>query len=114
MSTLFETQRNIEAHQKYATATSSAGGAAVITLSGVTDVVHILNHLWLSYSDTPTGGGITITIGGATFLDHDITASGPESLPLHRMNDDTTGSEVVITLKAGGGSVVSKLTVQYF
>jgi len=114
MSAIFEAQRNVEAHQKYATSTSSAGGAAVVTLSGVTDVVHILNHVWFSYSDTPASGGITITIDGETFLDHDITQSGPGPLPLNRMNDGTTGSEVVITLKAGGGAVVGKLSVQYF
>lgn len=114
MASLFESERNVEANQKYATATSSAGGAATITLSGVTDAVQILNCLWFSYSADPTNGGITITIDGVTFLDHHITKSGPGPLPLNRMNDGKTGSEVVITLAAGGGAVVGKLTVQYF
>lgn len=114
MSAVFETQRNTEAHQKYATAQSAPGGAAVITLTGVADVVHILNQLWFSYSADPTGGGLTITIDGVTFLDHDITKGGPGPLPLERMNDGKTGSDVVITLKAGGGSIVGKLSVQYF
>ena len=65
--------------------------------------------LW-SYSDTPTGGRLTVT-GGGFNLDVDIIAGGPDhipfSIPQHAMNDE----DIVITLAAGGGAVVGKLNL---
>lgn len=114
MATLFESDRNIEANQQFETATAAANTAVTITLPSVSNVVRILNNLWFSYSGTPTGGGVTITIDGVTFLDLDITTGGPGPLPLNRMNDGKHGSEVIVTLKAGGSGVVGKLVLQYY
>jgi hypothetical protein len=114
MAKTLEGSRNLEAHQKHATATADANTNAVLTVAAIAGQIHILDTLWFSYSGTPTGGRITIAIGGVTVLDQDITASGPGPLPLNRMNGGRENQAVVITLYAGGVGVIGKLSVQYW
>jgi len=65
-----------------------------------------------SYSGTPTGGRIVLTVGGVTLYDFDITASGPGfmPLPIHKGGDNEA---VVLTIYAGGSGVVGKAGLSY-
>lgn len=115
MTHLLQVERNTENGLKHAIKNDAAANAdAVITLAAIADEIHVLDQLWFSYSATPTAGRLTITIGGVTKLDLDITQSGPGPLPLNRMNGGKPNEAVVITLKAAGSGVVGKLTVQYW
>lgn len=115
MTQLLQVERNIESGLKQSVKTdASANADAVITLAAMADEIHVLDQLWFSYSGTPTGGRLIITIGGVTKLDLDVTQSGPGPLPLSRMNGGKVNEAVVITLKAAGAGVVGKLAAQYW
>jgi hypothetical protein len=87
----------------------AANTAAVVTLAASANKRHVIRFLVWSYSAAPTNGRLTITDGGVTKADLDITTSGPGPLIL----DSVFGvnSAVVVTLAAGSGVVVGKLTV---
>jgi hypothetical protein len=90
------------------TATSAAGAACSITLSPVAGTLHHLRSVTWSYSDTPSGGRLTIeSPDGETQLDIDITAGGPGQIVMEPMK----GSEIVVTLAGAGGAVVGKLNI---
>lgn len=94
----------------------AADAQTVITITGDADHFWVLDWLVWSYSHVPTGGRLTVTIGGTTYLDIDITSAGPGplrfDLPLYNPAF-TKGEDVVISLAAGGGSCVGKLSVRY-
>lgn len=90
----------------------SAATPAVVTLSAVSGVYRVIRAVIWSYNATPTGGRITITDGGATKWDFDITASGPGMMPLEHVFSEN--SAVVVTLASGGGAVTGKLTVVHY
>lgn len=106
--------RNVEVNQKHASATGTANTDLTLTIPADANHYHVLDTLWFSYSGTPTGGRLTITIGSDVLLDHDITSGGPGPLPLHRMNSGKKNEAVAIKLFAAGAGVVGKLSVQYF
>lgn len=115
MTQMLQVQRNAESGLKHVVkADASANADAVISLAAVADEIHVLDQLWFSYSGAPTGGRLTIAIGGVTKLDLDVTQSGPGPLPLNRMNGGKVNEAVVITLKAAGAGVVGKLAVQHW
>lgn len=89
----------------------NADTAAVVTLAAVTDLEHVVHNIQWSYSDAPTGGKLTITVAAVIVWEVDITAAGPGGFGMPIAGDDNEA--VVITLAAGGGSVVGKLNVQY-
>lgn len=64
--------------------------------------------IWWSYSGTPTGGRIVLTVGGNAIMDMDITAGGPGFFPtpIHKGGDDEA---VVLTLYAGGSGITGKV-----
>lgn len=94
---------------------AAAGAAATITKAAATDRFHVLDWVAWSYDSAPTGGGLTITIGGVTYLDIDITAAGPGMMrfdpPIYNPAE-TRNEAVVITLDGGGGSVQGKVNVR--
>lgn len=115
MTQSLQVERNTESGLKHAVKNDAAGNAAaVITLAAVPGEFHVLDQLWFSYSAAPTGGRLTIAIGGVTKLDLDVTQSGPGPIPLNRMNGGKANEEVVITLAAGGSGVTGKLNIQYW
>jgi hypothetical protein len=89
---------------------AAANAAAAITISGVSNRIATIHTVAWSYSDTPTGGKLTLT-GGNVNYEVDITASGPGVLDL----DYAAASDgnVTITLAAGGGTVVGKVNAKY-
>lgn len=83
--------------------------AAVVTLTALAGQRRIINAVQWSYTAAPTGGRLTIS-DGTTRFDVDITAAGPGGFGLCIPGD--AGTEVVITLAAGGAGIVGKLNVQ--
>lgn len=92
-------------------ATAAANTAVVLTYAASTGFQHVLKKLWVSYSATPTGGGVIIEDGAGTTVWHtDILTAGP-----HEFNFDpglmgSEGTALILTLAAGSGSVVGKLS----
>ena len=91
----------------------AANTAAVVTLAADPEQVHVLDRLEFSYDGAPTGGSITVAIGGSTVFQHTITAGGPgqftfDNAPLY----GGLNASMVITLAAGGAGVVGKLTAR--
>lgn len=92
-------------------ATSSANAAVAITLAAVTGKRHYLAMVLWSYSDTPTGGRLTVSgLDNSETLDIDIVAAGPGPVLLPPLAGKV-GTAMVITLAAGGGTVVGKLNI---
>jgi len=91
--------------------------AAVITIAAVADQRIIIDSIQWSYSGAPTGGRLSITDGGVTIFDIDITAAGPGGFGLTLpasggLKSPAAGSAIVITLAAGGAGVTGKLNAQ--
>ena len=96
-------------------ATSGAGAAVSITLAADPLIRYILRALNVSYSAAPTGGRISVTDGGTTVLDMDITAAGPLSIYLGEGGIQGIGKNraMVATLAAPGGAVIGKVSLAY-
>ena len=104
---------NLQAPQLHATHAPAAATAAVITIAAEAEVVHVLDQIEWSYDAAPTGGRLTVTIGGTTVLDLSITADGPGFIPFPKGLYGTVNQAVVITLASGGGTVVGKINATY-
>lgn len=87
----------------------AANTAATITKAAVSDRRHAVHGILFSYSAAPTGGRLTVTDGGTTVLDIDITAAGAQVIPLDHQAAFEVNSAVVFTLAAGGIGVTGKL-----
>lgn len=96
---------------------ASADAAASITVAADPDNFWVLDWVAWSYSGDPTGGKCTVTIGGATVFEVDVTSGGPGLLNFdkHELYNQlqTKNQPLVVTLAAGGGSVVGKLQIRY-
>ena len=90
-------------------ATAAADTAVTITLAAGTLKEHRVHGIIWSYDADPTGGALTIADDVGNNMSVDITTGGPGFLPLPVLS--TEGDAVTITLAAGGGTVVGKLTV---
>ena len=94
----------------------AANTAAVITIAASSEQYWALDWAMWSYSEEPTAGRLTVAIGGTTYLDIDITSAGPGPLrfdpPVYNPAF-TKGEAMVITLAAGGGTCVGKLSARY-
>lgn len=88
----------------------AAATAAVITLTAVADRRRVIHNIQWSYSETPTGGLLTITDGGTTVWQIGIPSGGPGGFQL--VIPGGINSEMVITLASGGGTCVGKVNVQ--
>jgi hypothetical protein len=100
---------------------ASANAAAVINDSNVAakrpDNFWVLDWVAWSYSGDPTGGKLTIALGGTTIFEVDITSGGPGLLNFDKNSlydrNQTKNQTLTITLAAGGGSVVGKLQARF-
>ena len=88
--------------------------AAVVTLAADADQTHVLDALYYSYDAAPTGGLLTVTIGGTTVFEVDVTAGGPDDFEFpNGLYNDAKNEEMVVTLAAAGGSIQGIVTVSY-
>jgi hypothetical protein len=92
-------------------AVGAAGGSASVAYAAVPNRQHRFAGVLASYSAAPTGGRLTVSDGGTTILDVDVTAAGPTPIALPRPMKGSTNTTLTIALAAGGGAVVPKLTV---
>ena len=98
-------------------ATAAADADVVITLAAVEDVCHVLARVSASYSETPTGGALTVACGGTTIFEVDIPGvdwernfySDCKNPGLHHAQ--APNEEMVITLHGAGATCVGKLNV---
>lgn len=88
--------------------------AAVVTYTADATHKHIISGVAWSYSGgIPVGGRLTITDGGVTIFDTDITDSGCGSFEFPRPKiGAAVNSALVITLAAAGASVTGKLSIE--
>lgn len=93
-------------------ATSGANAAVAITLAGTARKRQYAVEVLWSYDDTPTTGRLTISGLDTTSdtIDFDIRGAGPGPLFLPPIAG-ALGTDVIITLAAGGAGVIGKLTV---
>jgi hypothetical protein len=91
---------------------SGTNAAATITYGAQAGRSHSINWVAVSYSATPTGGNLSIYDGPLTNLvfSVDITASGPQVIPLTGLLG-TAGQQLTIILAAGGSAVVGRINV---
>lgn len=89
----------------------AADTAAVITVAGVADKQHFIHGVQWSYSTSPTGGSLAITVNAVTVFKVDITGGGPGGYSFAIPGG--TNQAVVITLATGTGSCVGKINAQY-
>lgn len=90
-----------------------ADTAAVVTYAaGTNGQCHHISGLTWSYSAAPTGGNIKVEDGaGNTVFSLDITAAGVGFFIFDPVKRGTANAAMTITLAAGGGSVVGKLSI---
>lgn len=88
----------------------AVGAAAVITLAADQTVWRTLSRIIFGYSADPTGGGLTVTVGGTDVLSFPITKGGPGPFGVHIVAGHNA---VTITLASGGGGVTGEVYVEY-
>lgn len=99
------------------TSTPASNTDCVVTLTGTTsDAALYLKTIIFSYSGTPTGGLLTVTVGGSTVFRQAVTASGVgpvevEGIVSPRIASTGLPAEIVVTLSAGGAGVTGYLNV---
>lgn len=90
----------------------AANTAAVITYAAVAGQFHAFRGVAVSYSAAPTGGRLTVSDGGTTVMDLDITAGGVTVVTFEGLQRQAAANaSLVFTLAAGGGGIVGKLNV---
>jgi hypothetical protein len=98
-----------EVAPNYATAASDT--AVVITLAAKAGQRHMIHGLQWSYTGGTPAGSITVENGsGTTIFSCGITASGPGGFMAFLRGSINTA--MIITLAAGGVSIVGKLNIQ--
>lgn len=97
--------------------TPASNTACVVTLTGTaTDTCLLVKQMIFSYDNAPTGGLLTVTVGGTTVLTQAITASGIGPVDIggivsQRVSSTGVPATIVVTLSAGGAGVTGYLTV---
>lgn len=75
----------------------------------------VVDWVYCSYAGGTVTGKLTITIGGATVFETDITSTGPHQFlfdpPLYNPAE-TKNQALVITLGAGGSGVTGKVNAR--
>ncbi len=88
----------------------AANTAAVVTLAAAgANKRRVVRTAGWSYSAAPTAGKVTISDAGTDVWAQDITGAGPAIETLEYVGGVNT--QIVVTLAAGGGTVVGKLNV---
>lgn len=107
---------NFDAFPTLASKLDAAGNAAAaITVAAETENYWVLDFISWSYSAAPTGGKLTVTINAVSVYEVDITAAGPGVIDFahHPLYTGVKNQALVVTLAAGGGTVVGKVNIRY-
>lgn len=88
--------------------TANTAAVETLTPSSAKVAIAVGGVAW-SYSNTPTGGNLTIKDGSNVVFNLDITAGGPGSILFRVPLRATPGNTLTITLAAGGASVSGKV-----
>jgi hypothetical protein len=106
-----------QAAQKFTTvapcdhATAADNTAVAITLVGQAGYRHYVPMVSGSYDGVPSGGRLTITgLDNDETFDVDIVAAGQFAIPFPPLAGKE-GTNLVVTLAAGGAGVIGKLNV---
>jgi hypothetical protein len=93
---------------------SAADTAITITYAAKVGYRHVIDQIIASYSETPSGGGITIQDGaGNTIFQIHIN---DDALHKEEFWPPLMGSEntaMIVTMTAGGGTAVGRLNVRH-
>ena len=93
-------------------ATAAANAVVTLTKSAVDLMAHVVSWITVSYSGTPTGGGITVQDGaGNTIFDADIANAGVTHFAWDPPLRGQVDTDLIVTLKAGGAGVVGKINI---
>lgn len=98
-------------------ATGAGGAATAITVTGQSGRNVCIKQVSWSYSDTPTGGSITIADSAGspvTYFSLHVTAGGPGGWTFSPALSLPAGLNSVVTLAAPGGAIVGKLFVNAY
>lgn len=91
-----------------------ADAAAIVTrAAGAAGVANILGQIAWSLSEAPAAAvNLAVEDGaGTTIFSVDVTAAGPGSIQFSPPMRGTAATTMVITLAAGGGAVIGKVSV---
>lgn len=90
-----------------------ANTAAIITLGAAgVGISNVISGIAWSYNADPTGGNLIVENGsGSTVFSIDITNQGPGFIPFNPPKKGTANTDMIITLAAGGASVVGKVNL---
>lgn len=98
-------------------ATAVANTNAVATIAAAADTWHKLLGIVFSYDADPSAAkpSLTIDVAGTEVFSNFVTAAGIGFIPIEVLGAIPVGvnEAVVVTLDAGGASVIGKLTVIY-
>lgn len=89
---------------------ASANADASVTITPDDDAHVLIDQIEASYDGTPTDGKLTITDGGTTVWEIDVTAARESIIFAGGLKCDQT---TVVTLAAGGAGVTGKINVLY-
>lgn len=95
---------------------AAANANAVVTVAADVNEFWLIDAIGWSYSGAPTGGRLVAAIGGVTLIDIDVLVGGPGLLEFNKpfyKTAETKNEPLVITLHAGGGSVIGKVYCRY-
>jgi hypothetical protein len=93
-------------------AAPAANLPATVAYGAQQQTVHSIGGVAWSYSAAPTGGNLSIVDApGNLIFSMDVTASGPGSIVFDPPKMGSAGRSLIITLTAGGGSVIGKVSV---
>lgn len=96
---------------------TSAGGAdQSITIAADADRPNCLSQIWVSYSATPTGGGLKVENGSGTTVwgPFPIAAAGLIEVNFCPPLQGSKNTALIVTATSGGGAVTSALYVNAF
>lgn len=89
----------------------AANTAAVVTLAATPGYAHVISQIIWSYSDTPTGGKLTITVGSTDLPDIHIISGGPGFFTFWPPVKGHQNEAIVVTLAAAGAAVSGTLNI---
>jgi hypothetical protein len=100
-----------DAQPKFARATAAAGLDAVVTIAANAVEFWVIDWITWSYSNVPTAGKLTVTIGGTVVWEVDVTVGGPGHVEFTGALYGAKNQAVVVTL--ANGAVTQKVNVRY-